>query len=900
MNGNKNESAISSFSLFLRPDPERREIYHYKPNFLCLTNQKLNNQGSSPEDENLIDHRKDYHNVDQKTSREVNTNFEVLDRDANHQNNLNPNNQLSNIANDNLKQNKIHLLNLKNHLVFLKEAPIFISITIKNDSEQEISKLNGTLKSIEENLPDLKLIGITPQKILLFLFIENIFDNKNIHYLLPGLSQDQISLEEESQRGLYSVNNLFYDFKSDDKIKDCMNIICVFKKGMDVTEAQKVFFLGFCKELTEIETNESQKILANNKEGNPIENSEKVSFGLLLLNGVKLSNLSIRKMIMGLTYSTTTFEENTNFAAVGNIRPECSGGFNSFQNLYSLTQEFEYTLNSAYDQSQKSLSSRNSTDNRFSMIKINKKTLQLISNYYLDNKSENDINRISFHNEYFPHSIIYSLSSSETQTVIYLPDCGACIDNTGISFEDMMQDTTDRNRSSLQMFIHLFFSTFSFKNCTFKKVIFSLLNFVELFSLVFYFFLPGLFNFVIYSIFFEAFGPQGQRATNFFTVIYTFFILVTSLYSLVTDKTNKLKGFFHVLHYIFFIMYLFIFFCSIAAVHFIRTKKDILDLRNYTFNAGAFAALIVINFVFGVTPMILNFSFFKSKILAAGCYLLGGATSNSSLFVVFSIFNTYNIRKGAPNKEIKSAIFLTIFLIAYLVFGYFIFFLDTRTDRVRSVLGLSVIFTIYYGIRNSLIIFSFVRYYCSIKKKFNSELVGRLQTLFSNNQIKSKVKSDIQEETEKNNPNPNKIENKYQDNNSSEKGIKSNDQVSLSNNMKPENINEKKNDGNNQDQLNNTPVANQNINSSLNMNKSVEKSGIKTPPKIEGKNLTTPSMKHQNYKEIENKVELGNQKIRSDQESNKHLPISQKENDNMIEVDDHIIIIGDDDSKENH
>jgi hypothetical protein len=700
---NVNYSLLSSFSTFLRPDPNRREIftYTYKDNKNKVKLEPL------PEVENL----KDGIDIQNK----------IVQENGDQSNNT-----------SHVNSNEISGSNLPLELIKFKEkTPLYIAITVNCDSEVEIQKLRVTLKSIESNFTQLKSeLGIHPENLLIFVFFENILEKKNIHYLFPGLSDDQILLEEDSRRNIFNFNTLFYDFTyntGEQVLNDSLNIVCVFKKDVTQIETQKIFLMGLCSDL-------SKPLLIEGKA------SGAAYFSLFLDRGIILERTSITKMIYGLTYthkelSSENFSiiENQNFAVKGQLKAvrldtkQNEGNNNNRSNFYSIVQEYNYFHTFTYDEPYNDSTSSCELDNRFCMFKIHSNTYNLISDYYSEIE-KHEINSI-LNNKLLPLKIIHSQKNLTKLKTMYLPDCYAEFDNSNLKFTEMMEDCTDRTCSNFRVFFSIISSIFTCGSCTSQKILYNLINTMKIFSTIVSFILPGLFLFVIYSIFFEAFGSINMKAAIFFTILYGFFILVTAFYSLIFSTPRKDSFLFHILHYVFWVFYVIIILCSIVATDKIRVNDEIVrqdGMQGYRFNVPAITVIIIINFLFAITPLIINFKVFKGQIFNMFIYLLGGSSSYTSVFLVYSIFNSYKYK-----NENTRAFLITIFLIFNILFGWLIFILDRRDQKVNSILGLAVIFTIYISLKNIINICTSLKYKCFISKYFNTKLSENLNRYFS-------------------------------------------------------------------------------------------------------------------------------------------------------------------------
>jgi hypothetical protein len=114
----------------------------------------------------------------------------------------------------------------------------------------------------------------------------------------------------------------------------------------------------------------------------------------------------------------------------------------------------------------------------------------------------------------------------------------------------------------------------------------------------------------------------------------------------------------------------------------------------YKFSNTAISLLIILNFTFGILPMIFLIEKIIPNIVNMLLYLIFGAPSSNSVFLMAFLFNSTD-HSGGNKIEEQNGFMIIIFFIFNLFFEGLIFFNTDRTQRVKAVLILSITFTIY-------------------------------------------------------------------------------------------------------------------------------------------------------------------------------------------------------------
>jgi hypothetical protein len=295
-------------------------------------------------------------------------------------------------------------------------------------------------------------------------------------------------------------------------------------------------------------------------------------------------------------------------------------------------------------------------------------------------------------------------------------------------------------------FFNLYNSFITSYNCDlFQKIIFLF----QLIGMIFQFFFPSLSSMVIYSIFSECFNINDERSSIFFTIIYFYFLI---LFGLTYKGVNNIKNMklISLVYFIFFeIYYIFILICSIIAINNINKNKT---NDKYNFNKFAISIIIILNFIFGIIPMIISINKIISNIKYLFIYLIFGLPSSNSIFLMTSLFNCCS-KSGGNKIEEKNGIFFIIFFSFNLFFEGLIFFNTNRSKRFNSVLILGIFFTIYNFFKQ----FSIILRLLIDERKYINLMHDNTKNIL---EIENKIKK-IKEIGNKDNSNlQNKIENK--------------------------------------------------------------------------------------------------------------------------------------------
>ena len=531
-------------------------------------------------------------------------------------------------------QPKNNELNLKK---YYGKYYYLILINIDSDSKENNRLLKITLDSICKNIPLLKKIGINSKDILILLFFQNvsstlIFQNK--------------------------------DFEKDYDIDDYIYIELKTKyKEIEYD------IIGFTK-------NNTNKIIYNlkmfyNDIIPDIKKKEGFIYTSIIKCGIEIKENTLFNLIISLNDI-----KNKGEISIPSIE------LNSYD-LFSNIQKYEYIHFNIYDLNYYDKAYVIPINSYFNIMKINNILLNAIQNFYL---KEIKLNCSLYYHDYFMGIYLKNLLFE----VNYISNISVYFNQDNIDYSLLMTNYVLKYSGYYANFFNLLDSFLTFANCDALKKI---MLFFQIIGMILLFVFPSLSTMVIYTIFYECFNTTDGRTAAFFTIIYFCFLILAGV---TYKKTNtesilrmKLISF---LFFVFFeIYYIFMLVCSIIATNNInKNKKN----DRYTFDKTAISLLIVLNFAFGILPMIFLIEKIISNIANMFLYLFLGAPSSNSIFLMAYLFNSTD-NSGGNKIEEQNGFMILVFFIFNLLFEGLIFFNTDRTQRVKAVLVLSIIFTIY-------------------------------------------------------------------------------------------------------------------------------------------------------------------------------------------------------------
>ena len=208
------------------------------------------------------------------------------------------------------------------------------------------------------------------------------------------------------------------------------------------------------------------------------------------------------------------------------------------------------------------------------------------------------------------------------------------------------------------------------------------------------------------------------------------------------------------------VYYLFIIVASVPAMDNIKKKKgNPLDEKGevYTFNIAALVCLLIFTFLLSILPMILKISEITNNIAQMFMYLILGAPSSTSNFLIAKIWRAPETMGGNYSEERKGLTVIS-FLLFNLFFGFISFYLFDRKSRATCVMALAISYLIYLFFKILAIILTLCcgnifekKYDKRIKKALNglensSLNINGDDLAKSTDDLKNKNENDIQNE----------------------------------------------------------------------------------------------------------------------------------------------------------
>ena len=568
-----------------------------------------------------------------------------------------------------------------------------ILINIDSDSKENNRLLKVTLDSICKNLPSLKKIGINSKDILILLFFQNI-------------SSTFIFQNEDFEKE-YDINDYIYiELKT--KYNDIeYDIIALTKNNTNkIIYNLKMFYNDIIRD---------------------IKKNEGFIYTSIIKCGIEIKENSLLNLFL-----TLNDIKNKGEISIPSIE------LNSYD-LYSNIQKYEYLHFNIYDLNYYDKAYVIPINSYFNIMKINNSLLNAIQNFYM---KEIKLNCSLYYHDYFMGIYLKNL----LYEVNYISNISVYLNQDNIDYSQLMSNYVLKYSGYYANFFNLYNSFITSYNCDlFQKIVFLF----QLIGMFFQFIFPSLSSMVIYSIFSECFNLNDDRTSIFFTIIYFYFLILFGLtYKGVNNiKTMKLIS---LVYFIFFeIYYFFILICSIIAINNINKNKT---NDKYNFNKFAISIIIILNFIFGIIPMIISINKIISNIKYLFIYLIFGLPSSNSIFLMTSLFNCCS-KSGGNKIEEKNGFFFIVFFMFNLLFEGLIFFNTNRSKRFNSVLILGIFFTIYNFFKQ----FSIILRLLIDERKYINLMHDNTKNIL---EIENKIKK-IKEIGNKDNSNlQNKIENK--------------------------------------------------------------------------------------------------------------------------------------------
>lgn len=521
-------------------------------------------------------------------------------------------------------------------------------VIIPDDSKKSDDEFRLTLKSINESVTDVKQIAICT-------------------FLL------QITCKETLK--LFSVDLPQYDRYSPE------SFCCKFMGSSQDSSSIEIFF-NYKELMTPIQAIRCfHSRIINDLHSNEL-------FAIVIENGVKFPPDAV-KMMLTLVNQNQSNQISNKIAVVPAL--ESLG-----KSLFGRIQKYENLHYNMYDLHYYSVACSVPVSSKFSLIKITEAVQKQLSVFYYGIPFDASL---SYHD--------YKLGvflEDEGYDVLYVPSIVAEVSEPDLEFPTIMEHYSERNQANLAIFFDLGKSFVNCRHCSGNKALRKIILFFQLIGIITDFIFPSLMAEVMFVIFTDALAPtpggKEQMAATFFTIFYILLIILAGIYGLMSPKlTGQYRINFIAFFFVFDIYYLFILICSVIAMDNINRKQ--VDL--YTFNVAALVVMIVLNVIFGLIPLVINFKKVIQNCTDLIIYFFLGCPNYSSLFAIHSLFNATDAKGNKDNAKSK-AILLLVFVMANAFFGFLIFVMNDRSTRVNCVLALAIIFTIYNGFKMIAII----------------------------------------------------------------------------------------------------------------------------------------------------------------------------------------------------
>jgi len=402
------------------------------------------------------------------------------------------------------------------------------------------------------------------------------------------------------------------------------------------------------------------------------------------------------------------------------------------ENLFTEFENYENFLYNIYDLNYFDLSITIPENEYVTFYNLDKHIIDKLNQFYSTN----------YLNEYYNnHSLSIYLKLSE-YNVIFASEI-ICYKNRNLITFSQMKNHYINKRSNDFLALYDLFYNFSDFTLTKKLIIIH-----RIIGLFFSFLYPSFSTMFIFCIFQEAFNSYKTNFSFFFSSLNIVFIILFISIGLIDQKeeikidTNEYQSKIDEMNSIYFFIfdcyYILIFICSIPAIYYINHNKP---PSNYKFNKGLCLSLIIINFLLSIIPILFYLKTFMSKIKKSFKYLILACPGYNGFFNILGIIQCLK----TDSKKTKNILLLCISNCFILIFGYC---LNTRKRRIHFVEVLSIIFTIYNGIKIICIIINTI---INENGEYDEENI--------NNSNKNK-ENKIDKEKEKINDKNNQFENK--------------------------------------------------------------------------------------------------------------------------------------------
>ena len=532
-----------------------------------------------------------------------------------------------------------------------------ICVLLKDDLPESSKLLDKTLKGIKNNLGDLSTISIKFKEIIIIVFVNQIIGSNLV---------DKNSVKEHLKD-----EKKFYYLKTPLKYKDDnreIKIDVISKKYyMYDTESLRCFYYYIVKALKK----DNNKIITSTITAGVVPNSDglkkliQISFSDIKSEGAKRQSQNSEKKY-AIAVPALEVKENKKES-----------------NFFIKIAQYERIHFNTYSMNFYSQTASVPICSLLNTMIIDDNLLKDISNFYSITEIDSTI-------DYHDYCLGLFLSRNSYKTYYYSKEILGEITYENFNFNDYQDNWINKYSGYYGNFFQIL-DTFIF--CNNINILGKVFMVFQIIGLMIEFIYPGLSLLVIYSVFIEAFGEGEFHSAVFLIMLYLIMTLAGGAISMTTksSKENFRSNFF--IYVIMEIYYLLIIICSIVAMTHISKKKEF-PLEDYKFNKAACAILIILTFIVAIIPILLRVTAFSKNIVQMVFYLLLGAPSSTSSFLMAKIWRAPET-SGSKNQEERKGITVLAFFLSNLFFGSLCFFNYNTKLRANCVMGLAIFYLIY-------------------------------------------------------------------------------------------------------------------------------------------------------------------------------------------------------------
>ena len=529
------------------------------------------------------------------------------------------------------------------------EYKFAICILLKDNSIGNCELLKDTIKEIINNLEELKTFNIESKDIYIFIFINKIIEDN----LVKKSCLKLITKEKNYLKTPVKLKELYEYLKID--------IICKKEHMTDIESLQ--CFYNYC--------------VRN------IKKEDKYIITSVITTGIILTKDCFKKLIqLSFIPNEEDRKNNKKFAI---IVPSLE--VNNNDNFFIKIAQYDrihfniYTMNFYYETAAVPISSL------LNMMIIDKSLMITLIEYYKLIKRDATI-------DYHDYDLGLFLNRNLFKINYYCNETLGSIQYNNFNYIKYKNIWVNKFSGYYGNIFHIF-RTFIFYNDLFANIF----MFCQIIGLLVEFIYPSLSILVIYSIFYEAFGILDNSPAIFMTLLYLIIYLGSGACSMITNNYEKME----LANYFFYIFmeiyYLFILICSIPAMDNIKKNKgnNFIYSSNddkYTFNKAACACIIVFTFIIAILPIIFKSNLIFKNIGQMFIYLVLGAPSSTSNFLIAKIWRAPETMGGEFSEERKGITIIFFFLFNFF-FGFLSFYNYDRRLRTNCIMFMAIIYLVY-------------------------------------------------------------------------------------------------------------------------------------------------------------------------------------------------------------